>query len=92
MKELKKIIAGTLCFMQSIFIPNYILNNDAYFLDFCVDNYPLRFFFKFKSFLISTSPAFGVLNYDKQHKEGICKVLGKSVVFSAFLCRFLSLP
>ena len=30
-----KIIARTLCYMhQGIFRPNYILNNDAYFLEF----------------------------------------------------------
>ena len=33
-KELEKIVARTLCFMhQNIFRPNYIFNNDAYFLD-----------------------------------------------------------
>ena len=29
---------------------------------------------------------------EKQHKEGTCKVLEKSVVFSAFYVDFLSLP
>ena len=28
------------------------------------------------------------LNYEKQHKEGTCKVLGRSVVFSAFYADF----
>ena len=31
---------------------------------------------------------FGVLNYEKRHKEGTCKVLGRSVVFSAFYADF----
>ena len=31
---------------------------------------------------------FGVLNYEKQHKEGTCKVSGRSVVFSAFNADF----
>ena len=31
---------------------------------------------------------FGVSNYEKQHKEGTCKVLGRSVVFSAFYADF----
>ena len=31
---------------------------------------------------------FGVENYEKQHKEGTCKVLGRSVVFSAFYADF----
>ena len=41
-KELEKIIARTLCFMhQSFFRPNYIFNNDAYFLDFRAQKFPL---------------------------------------------------
>ena len=31
---------------------------------------------------------FGVSNFEKQHKEGTCKVLGRSVVFSAFYADF----
>ena len=37
MKELEKIIAMTLR-------PNYIFNNDAYFLDFRTQKFPLIFF------------------------------------------------
>ena len=45
MKELEKIIARTLCFMpQSFYRPNYIFNNDAYFLDFRAQKFPLNFF------------------------------------------------
>ena len=44
-KELEKIIARTHCFMiQSFFRPNYIFNNDAYFLDFRAQKFPLIFF------------------------------------------------
>ena len=44
-KNCKKIIASTHCFMhQSVFRPNYIFNNDAYFLDFCAQKFPLIFF------------------------------------------------
>ena len=44
-KELEKIIARTLCFMhQSFFRPNYIFNNNAYFLDFRAQKFPLIFF------------------------------------------------
>ena len=44
MKELKKIIARTLCFMhQRIFRPIYIFNNYAYFLDFRAQKFPLIF-------------------------------------------------
>ena len=40
-KELEKIVARTLCFMhQNIFRPNYIFNNDAYFLDFRAQTFP----------------------------------------------------
>ena len=68
-----KIISRTLCFMrQSNFRPSYFFNNDAYFLDFCAQNYPLIFFW---------DQHFGILNYEKQHKEDLCKVLGRSVVF-----------
>ena len=45
-------------------------------------------FFKFKSLLTSRSPTFFILNYEKKHKEGLCKVLGRSVVFSAFYADF----
>ena len=45
MKELEKIIARTLCFMhQSFFGPNHIFNNDAYFLDYRAQKFPLIFF------------------------------------------------
>ena len=45
MKELEKIIARTHCFMHhSFFRPNYIFNNDAYFLDFRAQKFPLIFF------------------------------------------------
>ena len=40
-----KKIARMLCFMyQSIFRPIYIFNNDAYFLDFRAQKFPLIFF------------------------------------------------
>ena len=44
-KELEKIIARTHCFMlQSFFRPTYIFNNDAGFLDFRAQKFPLIFF------------------------------------------------
>ena len=44
-KNGKKIIARAHCFMhQSFFRPNYIFNNDAYFLDFRAQKFPLIFF------------------------------------------------
>ena len=35
---------------------------------------------------------FGVLNYEKQYKEGTCKVSGRSVIFSAFYADFCLCP
>ena len=88
MKELEKIIARTHCFMhQSFFRPNYIFNNDAYFLDFSTQKFPL-IFFNVNPRKHQQALHFGVLNYEKQHKEGTCKVSGGSVVFSAFYADF----
>ena len=88
MKELKKIIARTLCFMlQRIFRPIYIFNNYAYFLDFRAQKFPL-IFLNFNPFQHQQALHFGVSNYEKQHKGGTCKVLGRSVVFSAFYADF----
>ena len=88
MKELEKIIARTRRFMhQSFFRPNYIFNNDAYFLDFRAQKFPL-IFFNVNPLYNQQALHFGVLNYEKQHKEGTCKVLGRSVVFSAFYADF----
>ena len=62
-----KIIARALCFMhQGIFRPIYIFNNDVYFLDF-----PL-IFFNLNLFYLQQALHFGVVNYEKQHKECIC--------------------
>ena len=35
---------------------------------------------------------FGILNYEKQHKKDTCKILGQSVVFSAFYADFCLRP
>ena len=92
MKELEKIIAKSLCFMhQSFSRPNYIFNSDAYFLDFRAQKFPL-IFFKVNLFLHQQALHFGVLNYEKQHKEGTCKVSGRSDVFSAFYADFCLCP
>ena len=72
---------------QSIFRPIYIFNNDAYFLDFPGQNFPL-IFFNLNPFYNQQALHFGVLNYEKQHKEGTWKVLGRSVVFSACYADF----
>ena len=72
---------------QSFFRPNYIFNNYAYFFSFLRTKIPFDLF-QCKSLLTSTSLAFCVLNYEKQHKEDTCKVSGRSVVFSAFYADF----
>ena len=76
---------------QSFFRPNYIFNNDAYFFDFRAQKIPL-IFFNVNPFLHQQALHFGVLNYEKQHKEGTCKVLERSVVFSAFYADFCLSP
>ena len=92
MKELEKIIARALCFAhQSFFRPNYIFTNHAYFLDFRAQKFPL-IFFKVNPFQHQQALHSGVLNYEKQHKEGTCKVLGRFVVFSAFYAGFCLCP
>ena len=93
MTVLEKIIARTLCFMhKGIFRPNYIFNNDAYFLDSCALKFPLIFFFKLNLFKHQQALHYGVLNYEKQHKEGTCKVSGRSVIFSVFMLIFVFAP
>ena len=88
LKSWKKIIARTLCFMhQSVFRPIYIFNSNTYFLDFRAQNIPL-IFFNLNPFYHQQTLHFGVLNYEKQHKEGTCTVWGRSVVFSAFYADF----
>ena len=72
---------------QRIFRPIYIFNNYAYFLDFRAQKFPL-IFLNLNPFYYQQALHFGVSNYEKQHKEGTCKVLGRSVVFSAFYADF----
>ena len=93
MKELEKIIAWTLCFMhQSFFRPNYIFNNDAsFFFNFRAQKVPL-IFFNVNPLNNQQALYFGVLNYEKQHKEGIYEVSGRSFVFSAFYADFCLCP
>ena len=89
---LEKTIAMTLCFMhQGIFRPHYIFNNDAYILDFRAQKIPL-IFFNLNRFEQQQALNFWVLNYEKQHKEGTCKVSESSVVFSAFYADFSLCP
>ena len=76
---------------QYFFRPNYIFNNNAYFLDFRAQKFRL-IFFNVNPFLHQQALHFGVLNYEKQHKEGTCKVSGRDDVFSAFYADFCLCP
>ena len=64
---------------------NYIFNYNAYFLGFRAQKFPL-IFFNANPFWHQQSLHFGVLNYEKQHKEGTCKVSGKICCFFSILC------
>ena len=75
---------------QSFFTPNYIFNNDAYFLDFRAQKFPL-IFLNVNPFKRQQALHFGVL-YETQHKKGTCKVSGRCVVFSAFYADFCLCP
>ena len=77
---------------QSVFRPNYIFNNNAYFSHFCAQKFPL-IFFNVNPFKHQQAMQFGVLNYEKQHKEGTCKVSGRSVdYFQHFMPIFVFAP
>ena len=76
---------------QRFFRPNYIFNNDAYFLDFRAQKFPFILFDK-NPFKHQQALHLGVLNYEKQHKEGTCKVSGRSVIFSVFYADFVFGP
>ena len=66
-------------------------NNDVYYLDFRAQKFPVIFFHA-NPFLNQQDLRLGVLNYETQHKEGTCKVSGRSVVFSAFYAEFCLCP
>ena len=76
---------------QSFFRPNYIFNEDDYFLDFHAQKFPLIFFYVYP-FLHQQALHYGVLNYEKRNKEGTCKVSGRPVVFSVFYADFCLWP
>ena len=76
---------------QRIFRHIYIFNNYAYCLDFRAQKFPL-IFLNLNPFIHQQALHFGVLSYEKQHKEGTCRVLGRSVVFSAFYAEFYFCP
>ena len=70
-------------YASSFFRPNYIFDKDAYFLDFFFNVNPIQH---------PQVLHFGVLNYEKQHKEDTCKVSGRAHVFSAFYADFCLCP
>ena len=76
---------------QSIFRLNHIFKNDAYFSDFRAQKFPLKIF-NLNPFSHLQALHFGGLNYEKQHKEGTCKVLVSSVVILALYANFCLCP
>ena len=88
-KELETI---TLCFMrQNNFRPSYFLITMLIFFTFLHTKLPFDRF-NLNPFKHQQVQHFGILNYEKQHKEGLCKFLGRSVVFSAFYADFCLCP
>ena len=76
---------------QNIVSPYFIFNNDAYFLDFRAQKFPL-IFFNLNPFYHQQALNHGVLHYEKQHKECTFKVSGRSVIFSAYYADFCLCP
>ena len=76
---------------KSFFSPNYIFNNDAYFLDFCTQKFPL-IFFNVNPFKHQQALDLGVLNYEKQHKEGTVKFRKDLLYFKHFMQIFVFAP
>ena len=92
MKELEKIIARTLCFMhQSLFRPNYIFNNDAYFLDFRAQKFPL-IFLNVNPLLHQQTLHFGVINYETNIKKEPVKFRKDLLYFQHFMLIFCLCP
>ena len=92
MKELEKIIARTHCFMhQSLFRPNYIFNNNAYFLDFRAQKFPL-IFFNVSPFKYQQALHFGVLNNEKSIKKAPVKFRDDLLYFQHFMLIFVLVP
>ena len=92
MKVFEKIIARMHCAMHhGILSLYYIFNNDAFFLDLRAQKFPL-ILFNLNHFKYQQALYFGILNYEKQHKEGTYKVSGRWVIFSAFYADFCLCP
>ena len=92
MKELEKIIARTLYFMhKSFFRPNYIFDNDAYFLDFRAQKFPLTFF-NVNHFQHQQILHFGVLNYENNVKKAPVKFGEGLLYFQHFMLIFVFAP
>ena len=84
MKELEKIIARTLCFKHQRFSDQItVLITVLIFFRFSRTNFPFEIFNVNPSYHLEALH-FAVLSYEKQHKEGIYKDVGRSVIFSAF--------
>ena len=74
---------------QSFFRPNYIFNNNAYFLDFRAQNFPL-IFFNVNPILHQQALHFGALNYEKNNiKTAPVKFREDLLYFQHFMLIFV---
>ena len=72
---------------QRNFRPRYFFNNEAYFLDFCAQNYPLVFF-SLNPLKHQRVQHFGILNYQKKKKKKKKTIKKASVKFKEDLLYF----
>ena len=75
----------------SFFRPNYIFNNDAYFLDFRAQKFPL-IFFNVNPFKHQQALHLGVLNYENNIKKAPVKFREDLLYFQHFMLIFVFAP
>ena len=76
---------------QSFFRPNYIFNNDAYFLDSRAQKFPL-IFLNVNPFYHQQALHFGVLNYENNIKKAPVKFQEDRLYFQHFMLIFVLAP
>ena len=92
MKELENIIARTHSFMhQSFCRPNYIFNNDAYFLDFRAQIF-LLIFFNVNPFNINKLCILGFYIMENNIKKAPVKFWEDLLYFQHFMLIFVFVP
>ena len=76
---------------QCFFRPNYIFDNDAYFLDFCAQKFPL-IFFNVNPCKHQQALHFGILNYENNIKKAPVKFREDLLYFQHFMLIFVFAP